>query len=167
MITEILNKLPVIALGAINGILFGVLSDITWRLGFFVETYLRSRPPPPVGITICYSGYPFRWWYLPLLSFIAVTSATFIVHHCAAKYIKSSIWFWQIVGVVIVFAFATFSIIYVLYYGEFTEFGLTELYSVMSDVKRDFFVLFIAYPIIVIFNLLFALILKRFKTHLP
>ncbi len=112
MITEKLNKLPVIALGAINGILFGVLLEIVLRSAFLVETYLRTRKPAPVGVTICYFGY---WWYLPLLSFVTVTSATFIVHHFAAKYIKSTIWFWQILSVVIVLVFATFTIIYAFY----------------------------------------------------
>jgi hypothetical protein len=164
MITEKLNKLPIIALGAINGILFGVVLEVVLRSMFLVATYLRSSQSPSVGITICHLGYPFRWWYFPLLSFITVTSATFIVHHFAAKYIKSTIWFWQIVSVVTIFVFATFEIIYAFYNWYLESFEFEELYSLMFGLKSK---LIIAYPIIAIFNLLFALLLKRFKTHLP
>jgi len=167
MIRQNLNKIPFVVLGAINGTLFGVLSEVILRIGFHIETYLRSREPLSSDVSICYFGYPFSWWYLPLLSFIAITSATFVVHHFAAIYVKSIIWFWQTVGIMTVLIFVLFSAIYAFYNWYLEGFEFNELYSLILAVKSDFFFLFAAFPIIAIFNLLFALILKRLKTQLP
>jgi hypothetical protein len=167
MIRDKLSKIPIKALGAINGILFGILSEVIWRIGFHIETYLRSREPLSSDFSICHLGYPFSWWYLPLLSFITVTSATFLVHHFAAIYVKSIIWFWQTVGIMTVLIFVLFSAMYAFYNWYLEGFEFNQLYSLILGVKSDFFFVFAAFPIIAIFNLLFALILKRLKTHLP
>lgn len=167
MIRENLNKIPFIVLGAISGILLGVFLEIFSRSIFLFEVYLCRSNPSPSTVTIpCSSYYPFSWWFFPLLVFIAVTFATFIVQHYAAIYIKSVIWFWQTVGIVTLLILGSFSVIYVFYDWYLEEFE-TDFYSVLFGLKKDFSFLFIAFPIIAIFNLLFALILKRLKTHLP
>ncbi|MCU1289141.1 MAG: hypothetical protein JWN60_1370 [Acidobacteria bacterium] len=167
MISEKLNKTPIITLGAINGILLGVFLEILSRSIFLFEVYLRSSSPSPSTITIPEPRYPLNWWYLPLLFFIAVTLATFVVHRFASRYIKSLIWFWQAVGVITSPILALFSIFFTFYYWYLHSFQFTLLYFVKLEIKEGFLVSFIAFPIIAIFNLLFALILKRLKTHLP
>lgn len=167
MISEKLNKIPIITLGAINGILLGVFLEILFRSLFLLEVYLRPSDPSPRTITIPDPHYPFNWWYLPLLFFIAVTLATFVVDRFASGYLKSLIWFWQAVGVATSPVLALFSIIIAFYYWYLQSFDFTKLYSVKIAIKQDFLLSFLALPIIAAFNLLFALILKRLKTHLP
>ena len=167
MIKEKLNKIPVIALGTINGILLGVFLETLCRSVFLFEMYLRSRKPLSSGINISYVGYPFSWWCLPLLSIITVTLAAFIVHRYVASIVKYSIWFWQIVGIVAVLECAVLSIIFAVYNWYSIWIELIDLDSVITTVEGDLFVLFIGFPIIAVFNLLFALILKRLKTDLP
>ncbi len=166
MIRKNLNKIPFIVLGAINGILLGVFLEILSRSIFLFEVYLSSSSPSPSKVSIPYPKYPFNWWFLPLLFFIAVTFASFIVQHYAAIYIKSVIWFWQTVGIVTWLIFGSYSTIYAFYDGSLQGFE-TEFYSLLFELIRGSSLLFIAFPIIAIFNLLFALILKRLKTNLP
>lgn len=167
MIREKLSKRPVITLGAIDGILFGASLEILCRSIFLFEMYLRSGKPLPSGINISNTGYPFSWWYLPLLSTLTVTLAAFIVHRYVASIVKYSIWFCQIVGIVAVLESALLSIIFAVYNWYSIGIELIDLDSVIAVVKGDLFILFIEFPIIAVFNLLFALILKRLKTDLP
>lgn len=161
------HKLKVIALGAINGILFGVSMETVLRSLFLYEKYLRGKEPLSPNLHISYLPYPFNWWFLPLLSFVFVTLATFIVHRYFAQYIKSSIWFWQVVGVVAVLGLVVYSIPHSLYTWCFSIFDFSESYYSMEAIQQDLPILLIAFPSIALFNLLFALVLKWRKLNLP
>ena len=162
------HKSKVIALGAINGILFGTMLETVLRSLFLYEKYLRDKRPSG-GFSISYSPYPFSWWYLPLLSFVFVTLATFIVHRYFSQYIKFSIWFWQTVGVVALLECAVYLILRSLYYHYlyFSEYDFLPIESLITGIESDLFMLLIASPIIAAFNLLFALVLKWRRINLP
>ncbi len=161
------HKLKVVALGAINGILFGTLVETVLRSLFLYEKYLRDKRPVSSNIHFSYLPYPFSWWYLPLLSFVFVTFATFVVHRYFAQHIKSSIWFWQVVGFVAVSGLVVYSIPHSLYNWCFSQFDFTKAYYSMEALQKDLLILLIAFPSIAIFNLLFALVLKWRKLNLP
>lgn len=161
------HKLKIVALGAINGIIFGTSLEIVLRSLFLYEKYLRDKKPS-TGFQINYSPYPFSWWFLPFSPFVFVTLATFIVRRYFAQYIKSTIWFWQIVGVIAVFGFAVYSTLFNFYYCYFNEeLDVMLIDSFMQTLQADLFMLLIAFPIVAAFNLLFALVSKWRKLNLP
>jgi hypothetical protein len=147
------HKLKVIALGAINGILLGVLLDIILCL----LSYLHHRN---------WSNYISPWWFFPFWSFVCVTFATFTVHWYFAQYIKSSIWFWQIVGGFTIFSCALYMIFHTFYYLHFVELNFEQYIYLMRAFGEDLFTLLHAYPIIATFNLIFAFVLRRQKISL-
>lgn len=167
MVWDKLHKISVVTLGAINGILLGILSEIVLRSAFLLEVFLRSREPLSPEISIDFLPYPFSWWYLPLLSLTSVTLATFIVHRFLIVYIKSSVWFWQMVGIVTIFICAIYSTIFFFYNWSISNFEFVELDSVVSALRGDLFILFVMFLIGAAYNLLFAFVLKRIKSHLP
>ena len=167
MILSKSHKLKVIALGAINGILFGILMETVLRSLFLYEKYLRDKKPPLSNLNISYLPYPFNWWFLPLLSVVFVTLATFIVHRYFAQYIKSSIWFWQVVGIVAVLGLVVYSIPYSLYNWCFSKFSFPESYYSIEAMQQDLPIFLVAFPSIAVFNLLFALVLKWRNLNLP
>ena len=165
---EKLHKIPVPVLGSINGLLVGIFSEIVFRSVFLLEkNYLRPQAPSG-GFQIQYSPYPFNWWFLPIVLFVTVTLATIIVHYSLSRFTKSPIWFWQIVSIVTVpIVLAIYLAIYVFYLWEFIISGISELDSLITAIKGELPILLVIFLIIVVFNLLFALVLKRLKTHLP
>ena len=160
------HKLNVVALGATNGLLFGASVEIILRSLYFYEWYLHKKYLPHLHIPLPY-GYPLDdWWFLTILSFVCATAATFIVHRCFAQYIKSSVWFWQIVGVGALFVCAGYSMLYISYQ-VYLMFDVIEVNSVVSAIEGDLCALLLASPIVATFNLLFALVLKWRNLNLP
>ena len=52
MFGDKLYKVPLVALGAINGILCGTVSEIVLRSLFLLDQYYRTREPLPQGMSI-------------------------------------------------------------------------------------------------------------------
>ncbi len=166
MIRNKSHKLKVIALGAINGLVFGTLLETILRSLFLYEKFLRNKKPSG-NFSISYLPYPFNWWFLPLMFFVAATFATFIVHRYFARFTKSNIWFWQIVGVGAVFGCAVYLTLSIFRFWYFSEYDFPIVESLKEDLKSDLFSLLVVLPFVAAFNLLFALVLKWRKLNLP
>src|SRR5215204_2289687 len=154
-------NIPVIALGAINGILCGTVSEIVLRSLFLLERYFQSREPLPQGISISLMPYPFNWYALPLLFFVLGTIAVFIAHCCLARRIKSSVWYWQTVSVVSILLGVAYTTIGTFYYWFNSSRYPAGLEFVVNSIKFDLLLFLSIYLIIAAFNLLFALFLKK------
>lgn len=153
------NKSRALELGALNGIIFGSLFEVTYRSLFLWETYRLKQTPAPEGLSIDLSPYPFRWWYLPVLSLVLVSLASLLVHRLLSRSIESTIWRWQIIGVVAVLG----CFVYVCgmdglrWYAEFTYLGAGYLLDVVAGELRWLsFVL----PLVLGYNLIFGAVLR-------
>lgn len=91
-------------LGIVFGAIFGALTELSLRLAYVYERRIQEEVPLPVGMYIEMAGYPFHWWYLPLLSCALVIPASLLVHCYLLAYTKSPIWFWQTTGLTVTFA---------------------------------------------------------------
>lgn len=165
MNSEKLQNIPVPVLGSINGLLIGIFSEIVFRSVFLLAKNYSRPQTPSGGFHIQYSPYPLSWWFLPILLFITVTLATIIVHYSLTRFIKSPIWFWQIVGIVTMPIVLTIHIALNVFYNW--DSIVSEFSELITAIKGDLPILLIIFLIMVVFNLLFAFVLKRFKTHLP
>ena len=152
-------------LGAVCGLLFGILSEIIFRSIFLYEGYVHP-PIKSAEFSIDMAPYPFSWWYLPLLWLILVALASYFVHRYLARHIKSSIWLWQVVGIVAVLEGCSFSFILVVY-GWYSQFGHWEarvlwegiIDSTLRELKIGLFFL----PFLLVFNLIFVMVLRRWR----
>jgi hypothetical protein len=84
-------------LGAINGLGFGVLAELSARGIFtFQRNLVEQQHPLGPDWHILRNPYPWEWWYLPLL-FLALTSIATVLIYARSK-IKSVTWRWQLIG---------------------------------------------------------------------
>lgn len=95
----------VIKSGAIYGLTFGTLIEISLRLIYALERRMQEGVPLPSDTHIQIASYPFHWWYLPLISFTLLLPASILVHRYLGHYPTSPVWLWQATGFVGVFAF--------------------------------------------------------------
>jgi 4-amino-4-deoxy-L-arabinose transferase-like glycosyltransferase len=151
----------VLELGARNGIMFGALFEVTYRT---IYQWNNSQPerliPGEPRLIIDLAPYPFRWWYLPLLSTVSVPLASLLVHRLLSRRTKSTILLWQLIGLVALLGVAIYgcsNIVYGLY--------------MHSHLEMDYFfweaglglrlLLFPVLPLVMAYNLIFAVALDR------
>jgi hypothetical protein len=155
-----LPKMSLLALSVINGVVFGVMVEFCLRLIFILKTYSDD----PFG----FGRRPVSWWYLPVLSLATVTIAAVFAHIILGRIIKSTVWFWQSVGVTTIVLNAIAVVIFI-FFQLWTERQIHDeiIESALIAVKDDWFILFLAFPILQLYNLIFALVLNRFRLYLP
>lgn len=152
--------------GAINGFLFGALAEMTLRSVSIYESYMQTPLPPDVFIETV--TYRFSWWYLPLLSTAFLTTASFLVHRYLSRYAKSIIWRWQVIAFVAALANCLYSVMIILYHWQSSEqSGLLGTEVLVHVISMDIRVLINTLPVLLAFNLIFALILQFRETRLP
>ncbi|MCA1592530.1 MAG: hypothetical protein LC754_07750 [Acidobacteria bacterium] len=155
-----------IILGAINGILFGMLLELIFRSIFLYEKYVQRQSPISPGLHIDMAPYPFSWWYLPVLFLVLVTLASLLVHRYLSSHIKSRIWLWQVIGFAAVLECCLYAAILSWYhwYRGFAFLGVADLVQAMESGLKTC-LLFL--PVALVFNLLFAVGLRFRKVELP
>jgi len=156
-----------VKLGAINGILFGTLSELIFRSMFLYEGHVQNQTPISPDLHILMAPYPFNWWYLPALFLALVTLSSFIVHQYLAQHIKSVIWLWQIVGIVAVAGFGLYALIMIGWYQWRSELDFLGIDSLAPAIKSDLGLCLLFLPIAVAFNILFSKVLRYWKVPLP
>ena len=157
----------IIKLGAINGILFGTLLELTLRARYSYGMYVFNQTPLPPDMHIQIAPYPFKWWYLPLLSLVLVTLASFLVNRYLAKYLKSSIWLWQVIGFVAVLEACVYSAITIWYQWYYSRFDFLGMDYLLHAIKSEQSICLRVLPVVLAFNLIFALMLRFRKARLP
>jgi hypothetical protein len=155
-----------IKLGAINGILFGTLLELTFRSIFFYERHVQERMPISPGLNIDMAPYPFNWWYLPILFLILVTLASFLMHWYLSERIKSHLWLWQIIGFVAVLECCLYAAI-LNWYHWFRGFDFLGTEDLAQAMGSDLKICLLFLPVAILFNLLFAIGLHFRKVELP
>lgn len=159
MILRKLHNLSGVELGAISGMLFGILLESVLRSIYLYETHVQEQTLLPLDVHIQMMPYPSSWWYLPLFSLVLITLASFLVHRYFARHIKSSVWLWQVIGLVAVLEACLYSVIviwYQWYHSQFDFLGIDYLVLIKGDLRIILRVL----PVVLGFNLLFALALR-------
>lgn len=101
----------VIKSGAIYGLTFGALAEISLRLIYTLERHTQEAASFPPDVHIQMTSYPFQWWYVPLLSFTLLLPARVLTCRYLSRYITPPIWRWQATGFVGVFVFYLLTLI--------------------------------------------------------
>jgi hypothetical protein len=94
-----------VALGALNGLGFGLLAELSMRGIYTYEKALAGPSGFHQDMEILMSPYPWAWWYFPLLSVVFTSIATLFVCWFWRSRIKSVTWRWQLVGFLAVVEF--------------------------------------------------------------
>jgi hypothetical protein len=155
-----------VKLGAINGLLFGTLSELIFRSMFLYERYVQHQTPISPGLHIQEAPYPFNWWYLPALFLVLVTLASLVVHRYLTQFIKSAVWLWLIIGIVAVFGCGIYAVIMASWYQWRSEFDFLGMDYLAQAIKSDLKICLLFLPIALAFNLLFSKVLCFWKVKL-
>lgn len=154
-----------IRLGAINGITFGVFFEITLRSIFLYESYIQKQTSISSDMHIHTTSYPFSWWFLPILSLVFITLASFLANQYLAHRIKSIFWLWQIIGFIAVLECYLYGAIMSCW--EWYRFDFVYVEDVMRAMYGNLITCLRVLPIVLVFNLLFAIALRFRKPLLP
>ena len=155
-----------VELGAINGILLGSLFELALRSIYLLERYSQERTPLPPDVHIQMASYPFAWWYLPLLSLVLVTLASFLVRRYLARRVTSAFLLWQVIGVMAVLGLCAYVIIVVWYRWYSSETILPAAEYLAHVLTTELGIVLRVTPFVLGFNLLFALALRSRKARL-
>jgi hypothetical protein len=173
MIWRKIQNLSFVKLGALNGLILGLLNTLFLASICLIEVFDQQKRD------IDYHSQSFcttiaNWWVLPEAFFIVVV-ASFLVQKLFANRIKSTILVWQIIGLV--------SAVECFFYGSFISFIKTWYMCNSKDSQCDASQLhflsdfiFAEYQlrnaviylfVFAVFNLFFSLILRQRKPALP
>jgi len=159
MLTQRRSLTRTVGLGVINGLSFGILAEVVMSLLYEYEIGLGGRTDP--ATTIDMAPYPWAWWYLPLISTLLVTTATFVVHCFLGRRIKSPFWFWEAVGLFSVAGLYLLTLS-VDWWNARSSSLKADYWQFAPSLKLAPWILLV--PALLVFNLLFAWIANQIKT---
>lgn len=150
--------------GTINGLVAGAVIELSLRFVHVYQNWLYERTPLPDEMQIQMSPYPFRWWYLPLLSFVLVVPMSLLVQHFMSHHIKSPILLWQIIGLGSVLTLYLSILISDVWNAHFSIMGADYWLFAWSLNLMGWLSLVIS---VAVFNLLYSLVIQfiRYKLH--
>ncbi len=154
-----IRKLNSLELGALNGVIFGVLLEIAWHSLYLYEIYRTAQTPLPPDVHIQMAPYPFNWWTLPTLFLVTVSIASFLVHRYLSRHIKSSILLWQITGFVAIIACCLSSFVNIWYLWR-THPDLAGISFPMESFQSDIKMFLVLLPLLLVFNIVFVAVLR-------
>jgi len=95
------NLIRLCALGALNGLLFGVAIEMlrVWHAGIEIERYEAQERANPGGLILCFSEPSFNVG-IPLLCAVVFAGACHLVHRYYKNRPQSVLLLWQAVGFV-------------------------------------------------------------------
>ncbi|HEY0078396.1 MAG TPA: hypothetical protein VGB73_07095 [Pyrinomonadaceae bacterium] len=99
-IDELFPRWRIVALGAINGLLFSFVVRAAMRIDFEYKQRELAEIAGREGVYICIAENPFKWWVIPLACIILFSLASYAAHRIYLKRIKSTILLWGIIGLV-------------------------------------------------------------------
>lgn len=146
--------------GAIYGLVFGTLTEILLRLVYVYQNHMLESAPLPVDTHILMASYPFPWWYFPLLSFIVCLPVSVLVHYYLGLYIKSSIRFWLVTGLVGTFVFYLLTLGYDLLYARLSAIG-SGYWQFAWSTKFEIWLYLL--PSILIYSFFYGAVVKSFR----
>jgi hypothetical protein len=154
-----------VELGALNGVLLGSLFELALR-SIYIFEHSRGQTLSDPGVHIQMASYPFAWWQLPFRSLVLVTLASLVARRYLARRATSSVFLWQVIGLLAVFGLCAYGVI-LGWYGWYvigdslppTEYLAHVLMTEMSIILR-------VIPFVLGFNLLFAFALRPVKVQL-
>lgn len=176
------TKLNLVILGAINGLVLGLIPILPYVFVCFSDDCKGYETLPSGGTidVICVCKYVN--WLLPVESTLIVTGASLLFCLTIYSRIKSEIFRWQIIGIISFFGSVIYSKLlypFVHYwrvcYPENNDLIVCEKPSIKENFfsffefnQNDLFPLLIVFLIITVFNLFFAFAINklfRFKTN--
>jgi hypothetical protein len=167
MILDKLRKMSLVELGAINGLLLGSLFELVLRSIYLLEEYSQEWAPLPPDVHIQMASYPFAWWYLPFLSLVLVTLASFCVRRYWTRRVISSVFLWQVIGALAVLGLFAYVVTVVWYKWYFSQPDLLATEYLAHVLRSELIPIVCAIPFVLGFNLFFALALRSLKPQLP
>jgi hypothetical protein len=151
-------------LGALNAILFGIITDLVLRMVYNYERTSLISLRTEVNLNIDLSPYPFQWWYLPLMSVALIIPATILVYRYLLSHLNSYLWLWQAVGIAAVFECYLLTLTMDWWNAHFSEMG-ADYWAVAYSIKPVPWIFIL--PAVSVFNLLFALFQIIMNNHPP
>lgn len=88
----------VVALGAINGLIFSLIVKVAMRIDYEYSQRELAVLASRTGTYIDITENPFKWWVIPSACIILFSLSSYVVHLIYARRIKSPIVLWGIVG---------------------------------------------------------------------
>jgi hypothetical protein len=183
MIRLNLTKTNLVILGAINGLILGLLPILPYAFVCFSDDCKGYETLPSGGTIdlICICKYVN--WLLPLEAAIIIAIACFLFGLKIYRNVKSEIFCWQIIGIIGLCGYLIYNkLLYPFVhhwrvcYPENNDLivckkpSLKEnLFSFFLFSQNDLFQLLVVFLIFIVFNLLFAFVIKkifRFKSQL-
>lgn len=151
------RRLPGWQIGALNGLVLGVLAEILLRAIYYYEG-VRAGPVRTPEIIVDRIPYPFNWWYLPVLSLILVTVASVIGHRYLFPRLKPRVLRWPVIGLVAVAELYLFTLALDWWNAAHSA---VPYWDYASSTNLFPWVLLI--PAVILFNLLFGWLMTRFS----
>lgn len=147
-------------LGAIYGLIFGILTEILLRLVYIYQNQMLERVSLPSDTHIQMASYPFHWWYFPLLSFILLLPVSILVHNYLGLYTKSPVWFWPMTGLIGALVFYLSTLIYDSLNARFSVMG-SDYWQFAWSMKLEIWLCLLLS--ISIYSLFYGAVVKCFR----
>jgi hypothetical protein len=147
-----------IALGALNGLGFGVLAELSVRGLYTYEKALAAQHPLGPDWDILMSPYPWAWWYPPLLSVVFTSIATLFVCWFWRSRIKSLTLRWPLVGFLAVFEFYLMTLAWDFWNASSVKYNYWEF-----AYSTKLFPWIILVPALLAYNFLFGWATKKLR----